>query len=89
MEQKVVRSLVPSQTGVESGLIDVWAFRWMKTDGSKATPVTADVLSVYFRVPESSFACLHSASGTDGVFFERKTELFDPTAGNLRKIAPK
>lgn len=62
------------ETGVESGLIDVWAFRWMKTDGSKATPVSADVLSVYFRVPESSFACLHSASGTDGVFFEPRCQ---------------
>ena len=62
------------ETGVESGLVDVWAFRWMKTDGAKATPVNAEVMSVYFRVPESSFVSLHSASGTDGVFFEPRCQ---------------
>ena len=62
------------ETGVESGLVDVWAFRWMKTDGAKATPANAEVMSVYFRVPESSFVSLHSASGTDGVFFEPRCQ---------------
>ena len=58
------------ETGVESGLIDVWAFRWSKLDGSKSVPGKADTMSVFLRIPESSFNALHGASGTDGVFFE-------------------
>ena len=70
------------ETGVESGLIDVWAFRWIKGDGAKSNPAAAEVMTVYVRVPESSFACLHSASGTDRIFFEprcQETPGPDPT----------
>ena len=58
------------ESGIESGLIDVWGFRWTKLDGSKATPKDADVMSVYLRVPESAFAYLHCQSGVEGTFFE-------------------
>ena len=58
------------ETGIESGLLDVWGFLWRTHDGTKTTPQRADVLSVYLRIPESSFATLHQASGTQGTFFE-------------------
>ena len=58
------------EEGIESGLLDIWAFHWHALDGSKASPQKADVLSIYFRVPESSFRTLHGQSGVHGVFFE-------------------
>lgn len=58
------------ETGIESGLLDVWGFKWAKLDGSKAAPLQAAVLSVYLRVPESNFEVLHVASGQSGIFFE-------------------
>eukprot|EP00435_Cladocopium_sp_Y103_P045090 s956_g12.t2 len=58
------------ETGVESGLLDIWAFNWHTLDGTKSAPHKAEVLSVFFRVPESSFTGLHVLSGTSGVFFE-------------------
>lgn len=58
------------EDGVESGLLDIWAFNWHTLDGAKIALPKADVLSVYFRVPESSFASLLVLSGTSGVFFE-------------------
>eukprot|EP00438_Fugacium_kawagutii_P020260 Skav218155 [mRNA] locus=scaffold4591:37336:49156:+ [translate_table: standard] len=58
------------EDGIESGLLDIWAFHWHTTDGSRVAPAKATVLSVYFRVPESSFQTLHNASGQNGVFFE-------------------
>eukprot|EP00435_Cladocopium_sp_Y103_P031561 s1432_g8.t1 len=61
------------EDGVESGLLDVWAFRWHGLDGSKQPHEKAEVLSVYLRVPESSFDQLHRASGTFGVFFEPRS----------------
>ena len=58
------------EEGIESGLLDVWGFKWAQLDGSKIAPPKASVLSVYIRVPESSFDALHVASGQSGVFFE-------------------
>lgn len=58
------------EDGVESGLLDVWGFAWHKLDGGKAQPESAEVLSVFIRVPESNFNSLHFASGYAGVFFE-------------------
>lgn len=58
------------EEGVESGLLDIWAFRWHGHDGSKATPAKAEVLSLYIRIPESSFDTIHLASGSHGFFFE-------------------
>ena len=58
------------EEGVESGLLDTWAFRWHLLDGSKANPNKADVLSVYLRIHESSFDTVHRASWHRGVFFE-------------------
>lgn len=58
------------ETGIEAGLLDVWAFNWHALDGSKTYPPKSDVLSVYFRVPESSFHIIHTQSGVNGVFFE-------------------
>lgn len=58
------------EEGIESGLLDIWAFHWHALDGSKTPPPKSDVLSIYFRVPESSFRALHVLSGTHGVFFE-------------------
>ena len=67
------------EEGVESGLLDVWGFSWHKTDGGKAQPASAEVLSVFIRVPESNFASLHFASGHAGVFFEpRQTDAPGP-----------
>ena len=61
------------EEGVESGLVDVWAFRWHGLDGSKQPQAQAEVLSVYVRVPESSFDQVHRSSGTQGVFFEPRS----------------
>ena len=61
------------EEGVESGLVDVWGFRWHGLDGAKQPQPKAEVLSVYARVPESSFEHLHRASGTLGVFFEPRS----------------
>ena len=61
------------EEGIESGLVDVWGFRWATYEGGKAQPEKAQVLSVYIRVPESSFAGLHGLSGLDGVFFEPRS----------------
>ena len=58
------------ETGIESGLLDVWGLRWTKYDGGKSTPADSEVLSVYLRIPESSFNSLHHASGNCGVFYE-------------------
>eukprot|EP00435_Cladocopium_sp_Y103_P004570 s2426_g1.t1 len=58
------------EEGIESGLLDYWGFKWASLDGSKCSPVKSEVLSVYLRVPESSFAALHHASGHHGAFFE-------------------
>ena len=58
------------ESGIESGLLDVWGFRWTKYDGSKSKPADSEVLSVYLRIPESSFNVLHCASGIFGTFFE-------------------
>eukprot|EP00435_Cladocopium_sp_Y103_P015513 s1799_g3.t2 len=58
------------EEGVESGLLDIWSFRWHGLDGSKQPPAKAEVLSVYIRIPESSFDTLHLASGAHGAFFE-------------------
>ena len=58
------------EEGIESGLLDIWAFHWHAHDGSRTPPPKSDVLSIYFRVPESSFRALHALSGTYGVFFE-------------------
>lgn len=58
------------EEGIESGLLDVWGFKWAMHDGSKSQPAKAEVMSVYLRVPESSFDALHIASGHSGVFFE-------------------
>ena len=58
------------EEGVESGLLDIWSFRWHSHDGSKCMPKQADVLSVYIRVPESSFDFVHRLSGSHGFFFE-------------------
>eukprot|EP00438_Fugacium_kawagutii_P018120 Skav206111 [mRNA] locus=scaffold3597:185169:189815:+ [translate_table: standard] len=62
------------EEGVESGLLDVWAFRWAKLDGSKATQDAAEVLSIFIRVPESSFDVLHRSSGHHGFFFEPRKD---------------
>lgn len=58
------------EEGIESGLLDVWGFKWAHLDGAKTSPGKAAVLSVYIRVPESSFEALHVSSGQAGVFFE-------------------
>eukprot|EP00435_Cladocopium_sp_Y103_P050608 s158_g15.t1 len=62
------------EEGAESGLLDIWAFRWHGHDGAKHPPAESDVLSVYLRVPESSFDQLHRASGTHGCFFEPRCD---------------
>eukprot|EP00438_Fugacium_kawagutii_P024522 Skav231373 [mRNA] locus=scaffold1586:748449:753841:+ [translate_table: standard] len=62
------------EEGVESGLLDIWAFRWHKHDGSKASPDASDVLSVFIRIPESSFESVHRASGQSGFFFEPRKD---------------
>ena len=62
------------EEGIESGLVDVWGFRWATYDGAKAQPEKAQVLSVYVRVPESSFHSLHGSSGQLGVFFEPRSK---------------
>ena len=67
------------EEGVESGIIDVWGIRWNKYDGSKQNPERAEVLTMYLRVPESSFTALHHSSGISGTFFEpRGTETPGP-----------
>ena len=58
------------EEGVESGLLDIWAFRWHGYDGSKMPSEKAEVLSVYIRIPESSFEYVHQSSGFKGFFFE-------------------
>ena len=58
------------EQGIESGLLDVWSFRWATLAGAKVTPDKADVLSIFVRTPESTFQSLHVMSGTDGIFFE-------------------
>ena len=70
------------ESGVESGLLDVWGFAWHRLDGSKIGSDKAEVLSLYVRVPESNFNPLHLASGSHGVFFEprlKNTPGPDPT----------
>ena len=62
------------EEGIEGGLLDVWAFRWNSLDGQKQQPSKAEVLSVFIRIPESSFADLHVASGTGGVYFEPRNQ---------------
>eukprot|EP00438_Fugacium_kawagutii_P009960 Skav225760 [mRNA] locus=scaffold3552:72471:77522:+ [translate_table: standard] len=62
------------ETGIESGLVDVWGFLWRSHDGNKTTPTKADVLSIYLRVPESSFNELHLSSGARGTFFEPRNK---------------
>ena len=39
-------------------------------DGSKMPSEKAEVLSVYIRIPESSFEYVHQSSGFKGFFFE-------------------
>lgn len=56
--------------GVEAAILDVWGYHWHTTDGTKATPGKATVLSVYIRVLESNFNTVHALSGQAGVFFE-------------------
>ena len=58
------------ETGVESGLVDVWGIHWNSLDGPKQSPEKAAVLSMYLRIPESSFNTLHNSSGFHGAFFE-------------------
>ena len=58
------------EQGIESGLLDVWSFRWTSLAGAKTTPDRADVLSVFIRTPESTFQSLHIQSGNNGIFFE-------------------
>eukprot|EP00435_Cladocopium_sp_Y103_P049906 s1629_g15.t1 len=45
--------------GIESGLLDVWGYKWAHLDGAKSSPDKSNVLSVYLRVPESDFDLLH------------------------------
>eukprot|EP00438_Fugacium_kawagutii_P011669 Skav222265 [mRNA] locus=scaffold2459:8971:29084:+ [translate_table: standard] len=58
------------EAGVESAVLNVWAFRWTSLDGSKAHPEKAAVLSLYMRLPESNFDVVHELSGSCGVYFE-------------------
>ena len=58
------------EEGVESGLLDIWSFRWHAHDGTKSPPKQAEALSVYIRIPESSFDSVHRLSGSQGCFFE-------------------
>ena len=58
------------EEGVESGLVDIWGIRWSSLDGIKQVPNKAAVLTMYLRVPESSFNCLHTSSGISAAFFE-------------------
>jgi len=57
------------EEGIESGLLDVWGFKWAQIDGSKSSPQKKQCShALYMRVPESSFDALHIASGQAGVF---------------------
>ena len=63
------------EDGIESGLLDTWAFRWHGHDGSKQQPAKAEVLSVFIRVPESNFDTLHQASGSKGFFLSPEIQM--------------
>lgn len=64
------------EEGVESGLLDIWAFRWHGYDGSKMPSEKAEVLSVYIRIPESSFEYVHQSLVSKG--FSSSHEMLTP-----------
>ena len=61
------------ETGAESALTDIWGFKWSDVEGNKTTPEKSELLSIYFRTPESNFQAVHVSSGNKGVFFEPRS----------------
>ena len=62
------------EEGIEGGLTDVWSFHWHGLDGTRQPPAKAAVLSIFIRVPESSFNQLHGLSGVNGLYFEPRNK---------------
>ena len=66
-------------------ILDAWSWKWLNFENRTVKSHTADVFSVYLRIPTSALTDLLAVSGWGGVFVEPRTAP-DGSEGGVYKV---
>lgn len=61
------------EASVDHVVLDVWSWRFYRSDGKKADTMESQLFQVFIRTPASAGPILQAASGFSGVYFDPRT----------------